>query len=417
MRRLSVFVSLVVFCLAGSAAFAQNLKGAAGGQTRLPLKASEFSISTNSSIKPNHMAFNRLSVSTNAAVQNSAASPQLTVRSIPTFSSSFSFAGTTFPFTMAGRGPQKGGTTQLDTSYLAISFFFDEFVDQNGNNIVIDATANTQNLLNGPDFASFPYTTGNTQFSDAVQRAEFFNVVNDTGENGSWHTLLEPPRQLTPVTVEVPFYESLVFQLPDGAVFALIDVNFLASQLNTLLQTEELRIDEIPIFATHNAIYGDFFAGAPLDCCVGGFHSAVELGQSHNIALVQVFAFATSLDPEISNAAFGDPTAFADVASLSHELCEIFNDPFVNNTVPRWQNPASAAPFITCSSFLETGDPVEGLPNASFPVMIGGFLYHPQTEALLQWFSRENPSSAISRAYSYPGNNLTSPSTACPAGQ
>lgn len=417
MRRLCVFVSLVVFCLAGSAAFAQNLKRAAGGQTRLPLKASEFSISTNSPIKPTHMAFNRLSASTNAAVQNPAASPLLTVRSIPRFSGSFSFSGTTFPFTMAGRAPQKGGTTKIDTSYLAISFFFDEFVDQNGNNIVIDATANTKNLLSGPDFARFSYTTGNTQFSDAVQRAEFFNVLNDTDESGPWHTLLESPRQLTPVTVEVPFYESLVFQLPDGAFFALINVNFLASQLNTLLQTEELHVGEIPIFVTHNAIYGDFFAGSPLNCCVGGFHTAVERGQSHNTALVQVFAFATSLDAEISNAAFGDPTAFADVAPLSHELSEIFNDPFVNNAVPRWANPASASPFITCSSFLETGDPVEGLPNPSFPVMIDGFLYHPQTEALLQWFSRQSPSTAIGGAYSYPGNNLTSPSTACPPGQ
>jgi hypothetical protein len=416
MRRLSLFVSLVVFCLAGSPAFAQNLKGAAGRQTRLPLKASEFTISTNSPIKPTHMAFNRLSASTNAAVQNSAASSPLKVRSIPTFSGSFAFQGTTFPFTMVGRAPQKGGTTEIDTSYLAISFFFDEFVDQNGNNIVIDATANTKNLLNGPDFASFPYTTGDTQFSDAVQRAEFFNVVNSMDESGPWHTLLEPPRQLTPITVEVPFYESLVFQLPDGAVFAVIDVNFLTSQLNTLLQTEELRVDEIPIFVTHNAIYGDFFAGNPLDCCVGGFHTAVELGQSHNTVLLQVFAFATSLDAEISNAVFGDPTAFADVEPLSHELTETFNDPFVNNAVPRWANPAST-PFISCSSSLETGDPVEGLPNPSFPVMIGGFLYHPQTEALLQWFSRQTPSSAIGGAYSYPGNNLTSPSTACPPGQ
>ena len=417
MRRLPISVSLFVFCLSGSAGFAQNLKAPVAGQARLPLTASEFRISVTAPMRPTHMAFNRLSASTNTAVQNSAASPQLKVRSIPTFSSSFSFGGTAFPFTMAGRAPQRGGTTEIDTSYLAISFVFDEFVDQNGNNIVFDATANTQNLLKGPEFTPFPYTTGNTQFSDAVQRAEFFNLLKDAGENGSWHTLLEKPRQLTPVTVEVPFYESLVFQLPDGALFALIDVNFLASQLNTLLQTEELRVDEIPIFVTHNAIYGDFFAGQPLDCCVGGFHTAIETRRSDNTVFVQLLAFATSLDAEISSAAFGDPTAFADVGPLSHELSEIFNDPFVNNVVPRWQDPASTPPFISCSSFLESGDPVENLPDASFPVMIGGFLYHPQTEALLQWFSRQTPSRAIGGAYSYPGNNLTSPSTACPPGQ
>jgi hypothetical protein len=35
------------------------------------------------------------------------------------------------------------GTTRIDTSHLAISFFFDEFVDLKANNIVIDATGNT----------------------------------------------------------------------------------------------------------------------------------------------------------------------------------------------------------------------------------------------------------------------------------
>jgi hypothetical protein len=178
--------------------------------------------------------------------------------------------------------------------------------------------------------------------------------------------------------------------------------------------TEDIHVDEIPIFVSHNAVYGDFFAVNLLDCCTGGFHTAFETQQVGNTVFVQVFDFATSLDAEVSGAIFGDPTLFADLDALSHELSETFDDPFVNNIVPRWESPG--LPFIECSSVLETGDPVENLPNASFPVMINGFLYHPQTEALLQWFSRESPSSALGGAYSYPGNNLTSPSTACPAG-
>ena len=417
MRRFSVFVCLffVVFLLTGSVSFAQHAKTAAAGNVRAPLSAREFPSFPGSSIRPTHMAFNSLSPSTNAAVRNASAGA-LTVRSIPTFSSSFSYQGNTFPFTMVGRAPQNGGTTWIDTSYLAISFFFDEFVDQNGNNIVIDATANSANLLNGPDFERFSYTTGDTQFGDAVQRAEFFQVLNDKTPKGPWHTLLVPPRQLKPITVEVPFYESLVFQLPDGTLFALMNINFIASQLNTLLQTESLRIDEIPIFATRNVVYGDFFAGEPLDCCVGGFHTAVEVRKQDTTAFVQVLDFVTSLDAAISNVLFGDPTVFADVEPLSHELSETFNDPFVNNIVPRWESPADAPPLVNCSNLLETGDPVEGLPDASFPVMIDGFLYHPQTEALLQWFSRQTPSSAFGGAYSYPGNNLTSASAACPAG-
>lgn len=406
MRKIPVF--LLVF-LACSAAFAQ-LKGAAG-TPRHPLDASQVQNYIKGPMTAKHASSNRLSASTNAAVKGAPTSQPIVIKSVPFFNSAFTFQNQTFPFTMMGHAPQKGGTTRIDTSYLAISFFFDEFIDNNGNNIVLDATGNTSNLLNGPDFERFPYTTSNTQFSDAVQRAEFFNVMKkpheDDGDD-AWHTLLEKPRQFTPITVEVPFGSSFVFT--DGTnFFAFIDINFLVSQLNTLVQTEDIRTDEVPMFVTHNAVYADFFFGG---CCTGGFHTAFETAQQGNTVFVQTFVFATSLDAPVANDIFGDPTAFADVDALSHELTETYNDPFVNNVVPTWQFPN--LPPGNCSNVLETGDPVENLPNPTFPVMIDGFLYHPQTEALLQWFSRQSPSSAFGGVYSYPGNNLTSPSTACP---
>jgi hypothetical protein len=84
------------------------------------------------------------------------------------------------------------------------------------------------------------------------------------------------------------------------------------------------------------------------------------------------------------------------------------NDPFVNNATPSWLFPGSAT---HCQSNLETGDPVEVFANAGFPVTIDGFTYHPQTEALLQWFSRKGPSDAIDGAYSFPDETiLTTPS-------
>ncbi len=47
---------------------------------------------------------------------------------------------------------------------------------------------------------------------------------------------------------------------------------------------------------------------------------------------------------------------------------------------------------------------VESLPtDVTFPIaMRNGFLYHPQNEALLQWFEFQSPSSALDGAYSYP---------------
>lgn len=46
---------------------------------------------------------------------------------------------------------------------------------------------------------------------------------------------------------------------------------------------------------------------------------------------------------------------------------------------------------------------IEGLPLQTFPIkMPNGVTYHPQNEALLQWFEFKSPSNAINRAHSYP---------------
>jgi hypothetical protein len=82
-------------------------------------------------------------------------------------------------------------------------------------------------------------------------------------------------------------------------------------------------------------------------------------------------------------------------------MAETFNNPFVNNATPWWR-----APNRLCQNNLETGDVIEGLPNAQFPIVLNGFTYHPQNEALLQWFAGVTPSSAISQAYSYPDTNV-----------
>ena len=55
---------------------------------------------------------------------------------------------------------------------------------------------------------------------------------------------------------------------------------------------------------------------------------------------------------------------------------------------------------------LETGDVIEGLPNAAYLITLKGVTYHPQNEALLQWFAGQTPSSAIGGAYSYPDKSV-----------
>src|SRR5262249_9722745 len=86
------------------------------------------------------------------------------------------------------------------------------------------------------------------------------------------------------------------------------------------------------------------------------------------------------------------PDDAADIAALSHEIAEWYNDPFVGNMVPPWETP----PSYPCNDVLEVGDPLVGV---SF-VQDG---YHLQDEAFLSWFAREVPSTAMNGMYSFLG--------------
>jgi hypothetical protein len=368
--------------------------------------------------KAKHMAFSKLSASTKAAAQQQ--SPR--VVSLPNFTRSFTFGGQTFPYTMVGQDPAKKETTVIPAQYIPLSFFFDEFVDQNGNNIVIDATAITDEIKHSPLFEPSQFANGFTQYEDAEMRAEFFPLFSGKGDGDgdSFHVLFSHPQTLIPVQIEVPVGSSEVFVDQSGNFFALIDFAFIGSQLNTLVQTEPINVQSVPIFLTRNVVYGDFVQQQPVDCCIGGFHTAFEVNQTNNNVFVQTFAFTTSLDAAVANDIFGNPTIFADIFALAHELGEILNDPFVNNTTPNYQLPGLPPGF--CQNNLENGDLIENLPNPSQPLTLNGFTYHPQTLGLLQWFEGINPSDAFGGAYSFPDTTVltvaggTAPFTPCPTG-
>ena len=90
---------------------------------------------------------------------------------------------------------------------------------------------------------------------------------------------------------------------------------------------------------------------------------------------------------------------FQNVTAMSHETAESYNDPFVasdgaHNITPWWAGPNG----YICENNLEDGDVIEGMPNATYPMTRNGYTYHPQKEALLQWFQQQPLSHAISAA-------------------
>lgn len=401
MRTSHAFLSLALLSLLSGAAQAQS----PAKTTRRPavLPPGYF---VSLSAAPKHLATSKLSAAVNAAT----IAQDARIVSVPSFTGSFSYEGQSYPYTMVGAQPGTGRTTTVPTQYVPLSFYFDEFVDQNGNNITIDATTITGEIRRSPLFENASYATGETQFVDAQMRAEFHPLLKGAGAD--FHVLLSRPETLIPVTIEVPPGSAEMFQLADGAYFAVIDYSFLLSQLNTLAQTEPIGVDSIPIFLTRNAVYSTFSEGQPVDCCIGGLHTAFETNQAGNRTFVQTLVFATSLDADVADGIFGDPAVFADINALSHEMAETLNDPFVNNTTPSYQVPG--APEGTCQNVLEVADVVENLAPDYTEVTLHGVTYHPQSLGLLQWFEGVAPSNAINGDYSFPDpTKLTAPFTPC----
>ena len=326
---------------------------------------------------------------------------QQRIASVPHFYGSFDFEDRTYPFAIVGGNPQTSGVTRIPTQVIALSLFFEGFVDENGEPIVLASGPNMRRVLRSPNFRSASYQTGFTQFADAVQRAQFFHAMAQ-----DWHTLLRPPQVLKPVVIDVPRGMAKVYRnRSTGVLYAVVDSAFFISQLNTIVQMANLRVDALAVALTTNV-----FLAPDADlkrCCVLGFHTAFDAGEIGDVQQIQTFVWASWIDQGILG------TSVADVTPMSHEISEWMNDPFGNNEVPAWQPPDGSA---GCRNNLETGDPVAALPNAGSPVTIDGFTYHPQTQVLLPWFTRQSPRDSIDGAFSFPDEGLVSgPSQPCSA--
>jgi hypothetical protein len=189
-----------------------------------------------------------------------------------------------------------------------------------------------------------------------------------------------------------------------GSTYAIVDTDFFLSQLNTIIQLEDLHLEALAIALTSNV-----FLAPQSDikkCCVLGFHTSFDVGEITQVKYVQTFIWASWVDQGILG------TSLADVTPMSHEISEWMNNPFGSNLVPEWQVPNSNL----CQNNLETGDPLATMPNAGYPISIDGFTYHPQSQVMMQWFQRGSASDAVDGAFSFPDQTLmTSASQACGA--
>jgi len=362
------------------------------------------------------------------------------VNSVPNFNDHFFADGVDFNgnpnrhwyTNTLGNPPQMGGTTLINAPVQPVNIELD---DVNGNlrfvggkPLISDAKKFLTPTLQSPVFSTAVYSSGTdaTQFSDSIQRAEYFNSMKP-----NWHTLLGPDPlpavtlhfKQAPATACIGAANHFAgcnysFSLnADGTCCRYILVNdvapnfefdsgFASVVVNDIVNNS-ITTKDVSTFLYPN-VY--IFFGDTTQCCVLGYHTYF-LDPSADPQPRWVVNYSSWISPGLFGA------SFVDVTGLSHEISETYNDPFVvsdgvHNLTPWW-----LAPNGNCGEVLETGDVIEGLKNATFPITLNGFTYHPQNEALLQWFQFESPSDALGGAYSYPDTTvLTAPSTPQKAG-
>ncbi len=359
----------------------------------------------------------------NRLSQGSPNAPIPDIDSVVNFSGQFNANGFDFldnrqnkwDYNMVGNRPEHGGTTTINAPIIPVSIDLrnedgsPRFV--NGIRMISDATQFVQPVLDSPVFSNATYTSSSvpTQFTDAIQRAEFFGRAKS-----DWHTLLKPvvkaPRTMTLIKGSYLFAVNddgtcCAFILVDEGTFINNFLPFFGLNPNTVVAGAEadgdITTQDISTFLFPNTFL--FFQG-DLSFFTVGFHTYdFESGNAANGNVEQRFVlnYSSWVTPFEF---FGDN--FEDITPLSHELAETFNDPFVGTDSDHGLTPWWLSPNGGCQNLMEVGDVLEDLPGAAFPIVTNGTLYHPQNEALLPWFEFQSPSQAIHGAYSYPDETL-----------
>jgi len=345
------------------------------------------------------------------------------IDSIPTFLGDFHATGVgpngtpqhRWFYAMAGGRPELGGSTTFDAPIIPVSLDlldYDGSVREvNGHKLHDSVEPYVNAAVNSPVFQNAEYTSSDvpTQFADSVQRAAFYNVMQP-----DWHTLLRPSVKAGR-TLAIPRGAYYFALRADGSccAFVLVDINVFSNLLFPSSEADR----KSPIGSAEHA--GDVDTRAistflfpntylyldrnPNHCCVLGFHTYdYEPGNAGNGFREKryVLAFASWISPGL----FG--SGFEDITALSHEMTESLNDPFVGSDGIHGITPWWLSQNGNCQNDLEVGDVIEGLPDSTTAIATKGRTYHPQNEALLQWFEFQSPSTALGGAYSYPNQNV-----------
>jgi hypothetical protein len=293
------------------------------------------------------------------------------------------FGAFPLPFNIVGTDPSLGAnTTTIPTVLVPLKFIF-----PNAGNPTLDGTNVLAATQNSPIFLTADYMAGSvdlgiTQYGDALQRGEFWNLP---GFSTNYHVLLGTPSIGTTVTVNVPAGTGNAFALSNGGFMGVLDTAYFDQLLATLIPNYSP--NQLPIFTTDNVYLGA--NGLVQNCCILGFHAS----EGPPIATAKTWIYAAYAEPgTFSGSQIG--LSFVDVVPLSHEVAEWLNDPFVGAFQGINWIPPAVLPQGGCIANFETGDPLESAPF-TFAKVTNSTTYHLQDEVFLPWYLQSTLSFSV----------------------
>jgi hypothetical protein len=300
---------------------------------------------------------------------------------------------------MVGTNPHTSTvTTSVPVEIIPLRFKF-------ANGAVFDGTPRVAAVQASAIFQPASFSTGTTQYGDAIQRAEFWHTVS--GNGGEYHALLDQPIVRPTVTIDVPVSKGVTGSA-NGVAYGLVeDQWFFVDVIQRLVHQMHLDPAGLPIFLS-DAVYTDYKLD-PANCCVTGFHATISAStgpvNGQGSQQINTFIWASWDHPEHfgNGSDLGGVSTGGDIDVLTHEIAEWYNDPFIDNITPAWTSPL--APEYGCSKYLEVGDPVI---VADF--VVGGL--HLQDAVFKSWFAHDMPSEGIDGRYTYL-DTFAGPSTLC----
>jgi hypothetical protein len=287
--------------------------------------------------------------------------------------------GNTVTYTMVGTDPSSTNvTTNVKVLIIPIKMVYGL---NNGNMIfdpnthVVGGSSNTvtQNTMASPLFNNLHFAPqhgacaptcvnlGNKQYIDAFQRGNFWghNVSTHLGYNVKFSPVVLKPEH----TITVTQAQGQVIVNPFGTTsVGTMDVNAMDAQLQAIMSSiAAVNPHVLPVFVTYNIF---LTSGG---CCIAGYHSATGAAPGG-----QTYVYSTYVD-EVGS--FGQ-----DVSSLSGQLGNWIDDPFVSNTV-----------YCNQYALMEVGDPLLNTPNyGAWPYALGGFTYNLQSLVDIDYFGAPN---------------------------